>query len=323
MSDLAVYVPQPQVMSLDDKFRLCECLCKSSLLPAEYRNKSENVMLQILLGEALGIPPIIALQQTHIINGKPSSSAQIMAGLVLQAGHKLTVEGDENGATATLTRKGDNFTFKSFWGPEQTKKAGLGGNHNKYPQDMYRARAISAVCKMGAPDAICGLSLPEELEQPTEATSSDIPTQAQPAGRQYKHVQVGAPVPVNKQTEVVQGEVVDDVPAAPATPPAAKPKAAPKSKPAAEAPPAPAAPPPAAAPAAPPPATPPANIPDSENPRMILQKRRTRVYKLLQIAYPTEEAAREFMGGVELKNASLDLCDDWIEALEQMIQADA
>jgi len=173
--------------NLDARIRYAMALAKSNLLPKEYRDKPENVLIAIEYGYALGIPPIQALNQVFIVEGKPSASADLIAALVRRAGHKLRVtEGtDANGGpsvTASLIRSDDpDFAFTAVWDLAKARAAGLGGKDvwRKYPGQMLRARAITEVCRQGASDALYGvIYTPEELgrdgEPPTSVSQVEV-----------------------------------------------------------------------------------------------------------------------------------------------------
>lgn len=157
--------------NLDARIRYSKALAKSNLLPREHRDKPENVLIAIEYGYALGIPPIQALNQVFIVEGKPSASADLIAALVRRAGHKLRVteEPTTDGlrVTASLIRSDDpEFVFSATWDMAKARAAGLGGKDvwRKYPGQMLRARAITEVCRQGASDALYGvIYTPEEL----------------------------------------------------------------------------------------------------------------------------------------------------------------
>lgn len=136
-----------------------------------------KVMLMAETGDMLGIHPMAALVGVHIIEGRPSISANLMGGLVRKAGHKLRVQTSgsiEDGtleATATLFREDDpEFPFTVTWNVAKAKRAGLlpgkdSSNWRKYPDAMMKARAISEVIREGAPDVLMGGNVytPEEM----------------------------------------------------------------------------------------------------------------------------------------------------------------
>src|SRR5262245_58144478 len=100
--------------SLSEKMQYAKALAQSNLLPASYRQQPANVLLAIEMGESLGLVPIQAINSIHVIEGKPSASADLIAALIRRAGHKLRVEVDAEKlvATSTLIRKDDpEFPF--------------------------------------------------------------------------------------------------------------------------------------------------------------------------------------------------------------------
>lgn len=158
---------------LDARVRYAQTLASANLLPKAYRDNPANVLLATELGDALGIPAVQAINSIHVIEGKPSASADLIASLVRRAGHKLRIREEEttNGprVTATLIRKDDpEFEFVAVWDMTKARAANLAGKAvwKQYPGQMLRSRAITEVCRQGAGDALFGVIYsPEELGQ--------------------------------------------------------------------------------------------------------------------------------------------------------------
>ncbi|MGW5267306.1 hypothetical protein ACWEQ4_01520 [Rhodococcus sp. NPDC003994] len=146
---------------IDDKMRWCKELAHSSLLPANYRNKPENLFFAMEYADALGIARIQALTSINVISGKPSINAETMAGRVRAAGHKLRITGNDQWAKAELIRHDDpDSTFAVEWNLERARTAGLlTGNPNwtKYPAAMLKARAITEIVRMAASEVMGGI----------------------------------------------------------------------------------------------------------------------------------------------------------------------
>lgn len=162
--------PVPTGGDLNAMIQVSQMLAKSTLVPAAYRGKPENVLLATLAGQPFGWDPTMAMRSFHIIEGTPSLKPEIMLALVRQAGHSVTGSTGITGATVTGTRRdtGDTMTFT--FGPEDAKRAGLTGgkNYQKYAQSMYWARALSQLCRMLFPDVVLGAGYtPEELGAPS------------------------------------------------------------------------------------------------------------------------------------------------------------
>lgn len=162
MSEIAV----PHTM-LQDRMQYAKALAGASLLPDAYKNQPANVLLAMEYGYALGLDAMTAIQQIHIIKGKPTASAGLIGGLVRRAGHRLRVTGDAQTARAVIVRADDpSFEFVSEWTLDRAATAGLVSNDTwkKYPSSMLKARAITEVARDACPEILAGVAYtPEEL----------------------------------------------------------------------------------------------------------------------------------------------------------------
>lgn len=153
--------------TLDDNIRWCQSMASSSMLPRNYQNQPANLLFALEYADALGVSRVSALTSIHVIDGKPSASADLIAALIRRAGHTLRVTATNERAVAQLIRKDDpDFTFEVEWTMERAKQAGLAGKAmwGKYPRAMLRSRAISEIGREGASDVLMGMIYtPEEL----------------------------------------------------------------------------------------------------------------------------------------------------------------
>lgn len=150
-----------------------------------------KVLLLAETGAMLGLHPMAALQGIHIIEGKPTLSANLLSALVRRAGHRLRVStsGDwESGtfvARAALMRSDDpDFEFVVEWGAERAKRAGLLGKRGpwqSYPEAMCKSRAITEVIREGAPDVtLVAAYTPEELGANVSEDGEPVDVQQMP-----------------------------------------------------------------------------------------------------------------------------------------------
>jgi len=156
-------------VSLRDRMDYARALAASGLLPDAYRGQPANVLLAIEYGQALGIPTMTAIQGIHVIKGKPTLSADLMAAKVRAAGHRLRVRVEDGpAAVAELTRSDDpDYTFVCRWDMDRARNAGLVGKDNwsNFPAAMLKARAISEVIREGASEVLHGaIYTPEEMD---------------------------------------------------------------------------------------------------------------------------------------------------------------
>lgn len=163
MTELAV---RQDDTSLPAKIEWAKTMAHASLLPKQYQGNPGNLLYAIEYADALGIDRINAITSIHVINGKPTASADLIAGLVRKAGHKLRVSGDDTYAVAQIVRSDDpDFTFEARWDLDKAKKAGLSTpTWRNYPAAMLRSRAITEVARAAASDVLYGvIYTPEEM----------------------------------------------------------------------------------------------------------------------------------------------------------------
>ena len=148
-----------EIVPIGNKVEYAQTLAHSNLLPKHFQNNPANLLYAIEFAEALGMKPIHAITSVHVINGKPSASADLIGTMVRRAGHKLRVTGDDTYAEAVLIRQDDpDFEFRARWDMAKARTAGLNtATWKAYPGAMLRARAITEVCRAGAPDALHGI----------------------------------------------------------------------------------------------------------------------------------------------------------------------
>lgn len=190
MTAPSVEVAVPSGGALTERIEYSRALAVAPLLPKSYRDQPGNVLLALELADSLGLSPMDVIQNVHVIEGKLSMSASLIAGLVRRAGHRLRVfMVDPQTARATITRADDpDFEFVSTWTMDRAKTAGLVGKDNwrHHPQQMLKRRATAEVARDACPEVLAGMGYDrDEVEQlPASAriTVPDLPAQAA-AGR--------------------------------------------------------------------------------------------------------------------------------------------
>jgi len=181
--------------SMADLWRWCETAAAANIVPTAFRGKPNDIMLAVGLGEGMGLTPAESLYRIHVIEGKPTASAELIASNVRRSGHVMRVTGDAQSCTAEIIRKDDpKFTHRKTFSMEDAKRAGLlnKSNWSRYPAAMLEARAVSAVARSACPEALYGvIYTPEEMG--SEAGPGDVAGD-EPAG-------VDAPAPTEPEPE--------------------------------------------------------------------------------------------------------------------------
>jgi hypothetical protein len=132
----------------------------------------QAVLATVLAGRELGLQAMASLRAIHIVEGKPTLSADLIRALVINSGHaryfRVTERTPER---ATFeTQRGDDppvslsFTIedgRAMWkkGDDAWKKSGWGTS----PADMLVARASAKLARLVYPDICFGLYTPDEL----------------------------------------------------------------------------------------------------------------------------------------------------------------
>lgn len=173
---------QPQVLSAQMEY--ARALSASSLLPRQYQGQPANLLWAISYGQTLGVDPMTAVQSIHVINGRPTASADLIAGLVRRAGHKLRITGDDRRAEAVIIRADDpEFEFRSVWTIERAQAAKLTGKDTwkQFPAAMLKARAITEVARAACSEILQGtIYTPEELGAVVDQDGNPVDAPVQP-----------------------------------------------------------------------------------------------------------------------------------------------
>lgn len=173
--------------SLSEAKELTKELAPAALLPAALKQRPADLLAIVMTGAELGLAPMQSIRGIHIIEGKPSLSADAMAGIVL-ASPKCealrVVESTEERVTVLAKRTGQPEVKFSF-SMKDAERAGLAGKGNwrSYPRNMMRARATAAACRAVWPDLLMGIYSPEELADEKEVNAPPMSTSAPPPPR--------------------------------------------------------------------------------------------------------------------------------------------
>lgn len=137
----------------------------------------EAVAVTALKGRELGIPPMQALSHIHVIEGRPTASAELMRSMVLREGHYIAVKEQSKDAACVVGKRkewAESMPPVEVWYyVEEAQEAGLTGKSNwkKHPVDMLVARATSRMCRQIFADVLMGASYtPDELDAEVDYT---------------------------------------------------------------------------------------------------------------------------------------------------------
>jgi hypothetical protein len=170
---------------VDHVARLAQQIAGTEFVPRGLRNSVPATAAAMLYGREVGLPPMTALTQIHVIEGRPGMSAEGMRALVLAAGHELVFD-ESTGAVCRMRARrarSDHWTPLA-WSIDMARAAGLVNKDNwkHHPRAMLVARCSGDLCRMVFPDVIHGFRTVEELAdfdpdvevEPTATSSTKV-----------------------------------------------------------------------------------------------------------------------------------------------------
>lgn len=166
--------------SLAEAMEYANIVAQSEVVPKDYRNKPANVLVAVQMGMEIGLPPIQALQNIAVINGRPSLWGDAVLAIIRTHPEFEGIQEswDDNTKTATcrIKRSGEEWHEEKF-SFEDAKLAGLlakEGPWKQYPKRMAKMRARGFCCRDIFPDALKGLSIREESEDMKEVNPPPV-----------------------------------------------------------------------------------------------------------------------------------------------------
>jgi hypothetical protein len=163
-----------------------EHLIDTPAIPDRYETVPD-ALAAIFTGREMGLPPMTALSQLYIVDGKVALEGKTMLALIYRAGHKVHCTLTTTEAKVVAYRWDDKafpsddrpgayyeagvFTFTM----EDAITAGLWENDNyqHYPADMLGWKAVARAARFAYPDIIIGGYNPEDVDR--EALVEEFP----------------------------------------------------------------------------------------------------------------------------------------------------
>ena len=144
--------------------RMAHYIVRSGLFGVK---REEEAVALLLLAQAEGLHPMRAVQEYHIIQGRPALRADAMLARFLQAGGRVEWHELSNEAAEATFIHPQGGRVRIRWTLEDAKRAGLldkaGDMWRKYPRAMLRARVVSEGVRTVYPGVVVGLYAPEEV----------------------------------------------------------------------------------------------------------------------------------------------------------------
>ena len=153
--------------TLAEALQMAEVISKSSIVPKDYQGNPGNVLVAIQWGMEIGLPPLQAMQNIAVINGRPSLWGDALLALCKASPlcEYITETMDGDTAICAAKRRGDPHPVVREFSVEDAKKAALYGKQGpwqQYPKRMLQMRARGYCLRDAFPDVLKGMAVAEE-----------------------------------------------------------------------------------------------------------------------------------------------------------------
>lgn len=184
-----------QLSTLDDMWRFAQCVVKSGFAP-KGMEKPESVLIAVEMGYEVGLSPMAALQNTAVVNGRPTIYGDAALALVRGSGlldfyeeKQVGTKGkDDFGYCVTAKRKGDSSSYSEAFTVADAKVAGLWGKPgpwSQYPARMLKFRARGFLLRDAFGDVLKGMRTYEEVRDYID-TDVEIIDESRPKQKLFK-----------------------------------------------------------------------------------------------------------------------------------------
>lgn len=164
------YIPQTYEQAWD----YAKKIANTSIVPKDFRGKSEEVFVAMQLGAEVGLAPLSAIQNVAVINGRPSIWGDSMLALIMNhrayESHEEYLENEDDPekmtGVHTIIRKGHKpHTIRFSVADAKTARLwGKEGPWTNYPKRMLRLRARGWALRDKFADALRGMITREEAD---------------------------------------------------------------------------------------------------------------------------------------------------------------
>jgi hypothetical protein len=197
-------------------WRVAQVFAASELVPGHYRQKPNNCFVAMQMSIRLDVDPMMFMQNTFVIQGKPGMESKLVIALINARGPfegpiqwKFTGTGDAWACTAYAKHKATGEVCEATVTWDMATKEGWttkkGSKWVTMPRLMFQYRSAVFLGRLYCPECLMGMRTTDELVDITSPTFGD----AQEASRETIEQEAGSeivdaeltqlPIPKNPQ----------------------------------------------------------------------------------------------------------------------------
>jgi hypothetical protein len=209
---------------------------KSGVAESMSLQNEAQVVIVVMKGWELGLPPMTSLENVRIIKGRPQPSAALMESLAVArvpGAHVDWIELGENGSATCVAHRRGRQPIKITYTEADAKRARVSDKetYQRHPAQLYRAGALRQACWLQYKEVYLGFEvnaadvLISEIDDELDMAERAAPTNgAAAAPPPVAPAAPSAPAPVAVQSANPPG-ATPAAAQAPAQPPASPPQA--------------------------------------------------------------------------------------------------
>jgi len=167
----------------DHLWRVANVFSRSDIVPEQYRGKPENCMISLAMAVRVGIDPMMMLQNSYIVHGRPGIEAKLAIALINSSNtftgplqYKYADEGMKRSCTAYATSKANGEVCEQTVNIEMAKAEGWydkkGSKWKTLPDLMLAYRSAMFLARLYCPEVLMGMQTTEELHDVGELSKA-------------------------------------------------------------------------------------------------------------------------------------------------------
>jgi len=168
-----------QFNTIEKAWQYAQYLAASQFIPTAFKDKPHDCLIAIEMAERMNIAPLMFLQNSYIVHGRPGMEAKMIVTLINQSGlftdpldYEVRGKEPKDKDYAVRCYAARARTGKVLYGPwidwEQVNNSGWasksGSAWKTTPGIMFNYRAASWFCNQHCPEVKMGMETKEELQ---------------------------------------------------------------------------------------------------------------------------------------------------------------
>jgi len=163
---------QLEIQEFELDWRRAKALSMSRMVPPHFQNHAEDCMVAVMMARTLDIDPLRAVQNIHVVNGRPGFDASFTIGLANTRGPftgpitwTTQGQGEDLSVTAEATIRSTGQTVTSTVSMQIARAEGWTKNpkYRTMPEQMLKYRSATWLIRLHCPEVLMGLQSSEEL----------------------------------------------------------------------------------------------------------------------------------------------------------------